>query len=166
MKNAKKKQSFSFTRLNQLSSRRSAAAAANSAQPQHLLHPDPQSGRRRSSVGSVRRYRTHNTGERLKEAGNINSSLLTLRKCINAMRLNEHAKNDNTVFQHHIPFRESKLTHFLQFFFSGASRVSMVVNINQNSSCFGRDAQRPHPEAALYNTGNELSRPADDQYRW
>lgn len=39
-------------------------------------------------------------------------------------------------FQHHIPFRESKLTHFLQFFFCGAGRVSMVVNINQNSSCF------------------------------
>lgn len=39
-------------------------------------------------------------------------------------------------FQHHVPFRESKLTHFLQFFFCGAGRVSMVVNINQNSSCF------------------------------
>lgn len=43
-------------------------------------------------AGSERCSRTHNTGERLKEAGNINSSLLTLGKCINAMRLNQHAK--------------------------------------------------------------------------
>uniref|UniRef100_A0A3B4XI38 Kinesin motor domain-containing protein n=1 Tax=Seriola lalandi dorsalis TaxID=1841481 RepID=A0A3B4XI38_SERLL len=82
-------------------------------------------------AGSERCSRTHNTGERLKEAGNINSSLLTLGKCINAMRLNQHSK-----FQHHVPFRESKLTHFLQFFFCGAGRVSMVVNINQSASCF------------------------------
>uniref|UniRef100_A0A3P9MW69 Kinesin motor domain-containing protein n=1 Tax=Poecilia reticulata TaxID=8081 RepID=A0A3P9MW69_POERE len=74
-------------------------------------------------AGSERCSRTHNTGERLKEAGNINSSLLTLGKCINAMKL-----------QHHVPFRESKLTHFLQFFFCVSGRVSMVVNINQNSS--------------------------------
>ena len=38
--------------------------------------------------------------------------------------------------QHHDPFRESKLTHFLQFFFCGAGRVSMVVNISRNSACF------------------------------
>ncbi|XP_013878782.1 kinesin-like protein KIF20B isoform X2 [Austrofundulus limnaeus] len=82
-------------------------------------------------AGSERCSRTRNTGVRLKEAGNINSSLLTLGKCINAMRLNQNAK-----FQHHVPFRESKLTHFLQFFFCGAGRVSMVVNVNQNSSSF------------------------------
>ncbi|KAM7370279.1 hypothetical protein PAMP_009842 [Pampus punctatissimus] len=110
MKIGKKNQSFSSTRLNQLSSRR-------------LVLCD--------LAGSERCSRTHNTGERLKEAGNINSSLLTLGKCINAMRLNQNAK-----FQHHIPFRESKLTHFLQFFFCGTGRVSMVVNINQSPSCF------------------------------
>ncbi|MEQ2169257.1 hypothetical protein GOODEAATRI_023221 [Goodea atripinnis] len=91
-------------------------------------------------AGSERCSRTHNTGERLKEAGNINGSLLTLGKCINAMRLNQNAKSLNLTFQcrfqHHVPFRESKLTHFLQFFFCGSGRVSMVVNINQNSSCF------------------------------
>lgn len=47
-------------------------------------------------AGSERCSRTHNTGERLKEAGNINSSLLTLGKCISAMRLNQHAKYDCT----------------------------------------------------------------------
>ncbi|XP_070783499.1 kinesin-like protein KIF20A [Enoplosus armatus] len=134
MKIGKKNQSFSSTRLNQLSSR------SHSIFSIRILRVDDVGLPRVLGVselslcdlaGSERCSRTHNTGERLKEAGNINSSLLTLGKCINAMRLNQHAK-----FQHHIPFRESKLTHFLQFFFCGAGRVSMVVNVNQNSSCF------------------------------
>ncbi|KAM6964716.1 uncharacterized protein kif20bb [Tautogolabrus adspersus] len=134
MKIGKKNQSFSSTRLNQLSSR------SHSIFSVRILKVDDVGVPRVLGIselalcdlaGSERCSRTQNTGERLKEAGNINSSLLTLGKCINAMRLNQHAK-----FQHHIPFRESKLTHFLQFFFCGAGRVSMVVNINQNSSCF------------------------------
>ncbi|KAF3853004.1 hypothetical protein F7725_013692 [Dissostichus mawsoni] len=85
-----------------------------------------------SSEEAYRRCsRTQNSGERLKEAGNINTSLLTLGKCISAMRVNQQRK-----IQHHVPFRESKLTHFLQFFFCGAGRVSMVVNISRNSACF------------------------------
>ncbi|TMS01444.1 Kinesin-like protein KIF20B [Larimichthys crocea] len=134
MKIGKKNQSFSSTRLNQLSSR------SHSIFSIRILRVDDVGVPRVLGIselalcdlaGSERCSRTQNTGERLKEAGNINSSLLTLGKCINAMRLNQHAK-----FQHHIPFRESKLTHFLQVFFCGAGRVSMVVNINQNSSCF------------------------------
>ncbi|XP_047465927.1 kinesin-like protein KIF20A isoform X2 [Mugil cephalus] len=134
MKIGKKNQSFSCTKLNQLSSR------SHSIFSIRILRVDDVGVPRVLGIselalcdlaGSERCSRTHNTGERLKEAGNINSSLLTLGKCINAMRLNQNAK-----FQHHIPFRESKLTHFLQFFFGGAGRVCMVVNINQNSSCF------------------------------
>ncbi|XP_059180022.1 kinesin-like protein KIF20B [Centropristis striata] len=134
MKIGKKNQSFSSTRLNQLSSR------SHSIFSIRILRVDDVGVPRVLGIselslcdlaGSERCSRTQNTGERLKEAGNINNSLLTLGKCINAMRLNQNAK-----FQHHVPFRESKLTHFLQFFFCGAGRVSMVVNINQNSSCF------------------------------
>ncbi|XP_070708234.1 kinesin-like protein KIF20A isoform X2 [Pempheris klunzingeri] len=134
MKIGRKNQSFSSTRLNQLSSR------SHSIFSVRILKVDDVGVPRVLGIselalcdlaGSERCSRTHNTGNRLKEAGNINSSLLTLGKCISAMRQNQHAK-----FQHHVPFRESKLTHFLQFFFCGAGRVSMVVNINQNSSCF------------------------------
>ncbi|XP_026170456.1 kinesin-like protein KIF20A [Mastacembelus armatus] len=134
MKIGRKNQSFSSTRLNQLSSR------SHSIFSIRILRVDDVGVPRVLGIselalcdlaGSERCSRTQNTGERLKEAGNINSSLLALGKCINAMRLNQNAK-----FQHHVPFRESKLTHFLQFFFCGAGRVSMVVNINQNSSCF------------------------------
>ncbi|KAG7218013.1 hypothetical protein INR49_020708 [Caranx melampygus] len=134
MKIGKKNQSFSSTKLNQLSSR------SHSIFSIRILRVDDVGVPRVLGIselalcdlaGSERCSRTHNTGERLKEAGNINSSLLALGKCISAMRLNQHAK-----FQHHVPFRESKLTHFLQFFFCGAGRVSMVVNINQSASCF------------------------------
>ncbi|XP_068161371.1 kinesin-like protein KIF20B [Antennarius striatus] len=134
MKIGKKNQSFSATRLNQLSSR------SHSIFSIRILRVDDVGVPRVLGIselalcdlaGSERCSRTHNTGERLKEAGNINSSLLALGKCITAMRLNQHAK-----FQQHIPFRESKLTHFLQFFFCGAGRVSMVVNISQSASCY------------------------------
>ncbi|KAM8837104.1 uncharacterized protein AB9W97_002464 isoform 2-T3 [Spinachia spinachia] len=134
MKIGKKNQSFSSTRLNHLSSR------SHSIFSIRILRVDDAGVARVLGIselslcdlaGSERCSRTHNTGERLKEAGNINNSLLTLGKCISAMRLNQHTK-----VQHHVPFRESKLTHFLQFFFCGGGRVSMVVNINKNSACF------------------------------
>ncbi|KAI3365136.1 hypothetical protein L3Q82_010104 [Scortum barcoo] len=134
MKIGKKNQSFSSTRLNQLSSRSHSIFSIRILKVEDVGVPRVLGISELALcdlAGSERCSRTHNTGERLKEAGNINSSLLTLGKCINALRLNQQAK-----FQHHIPFRESKLTHFLQFFFCGAGRVSMVVNINQNSSCF------------------------------
>ncbi|XP_076616249.1 uncharacterized protein kif20bb isoform X2 [Chaetodon auriga] len=134
MKIGKKNQSFSSTRLNQLSSRSHSIFSIRILRVDDIGVPRVLGISELSLcdlAGSERCSRTLNTGERLKEAGNINSSLLTLGKCISAMRLNQHAK-----FQHHVPFRESKLTHFLQFFFCGAGRVSMVVNINQSSSCF------------------------------
>lgn len=51
-------------------------------------------------AGSERCSRTQNTGERLKEAGNINSSLLTLGKCISAIRLNQQSKYANVLYVH------------------------------------------------------------------
>ncbi|KAM9837489.1 kinesin-like protein KIF20B [Aulostomus maculatus] len=133
MKIGKKYQSFSSTRLNQLSSRSHSIFSIRILQVEDVGVPRVINISELALcdlAGSERCSRTHNTGERLKEAGNINSSLLTLGKCINAMRLNQHAK-----LQHHVPFRESKLTHFLQFFFCGSGRVSMVVNINQSLTC-------------------------------
>lgn len=39
------------------------------------------------------------------------------------------------LFQH-VPFRESKLTHYLQSFFCGHGKVCMIVNINQCASMY------------------------------
>ena len=40
-------------------------------------------------AGSERTGRTGNSGDRLKEAGNINNSLMALRACIEALRENQ-----------------------------------------------------------------------------
>uniref|UniRef100_A0A087XLK3 Kinesin-like protein n=1 Tax=Poecilia formosa TaxID=48698 RepID=A0A087XLK3_POEFO len=97
MKIGKRNQSLSSTRLNHLSSR------SHSIFSIRILRIDDVGVPRVLGIselalcdlaGSERCSRTHNTGERLKEAGNINSSLLTLGKCINAMKLNQ---NDETL---------------------------------------------------------------------
>ncbi|XP_075791232.1 kinesin-like protein KIF20B isoform X1 [Pelodiscus sinensis] len=82
-------------------------------------------------AGSERYTKTHNEGDRLKESGNINTSLLILGKCINALKNSQQSK-----LQLHIPFRESKLTHFLQGFFSGKGKVHMIVNISQCAAAY------------------------------
>ncbi|XP_051475180.1 kinesin-like protein KIF20B isoform X2 [Apus apus] len=82
-------------------------------------------------AGSERYTKTRNEGDRLKESGNINTSLLILGKCINALKNCQQSK-----LQQHIPFRESKLTHFLQGFFSGKGKVYMIVNVSQCASAY------------------------------
>ncbi|KAM5236672.1 kinesin-like protein KIF20B [Ctenodactylus gundi] len=83
-------------------------------------------------AGSERSMKTQNEGERLRETGNINTSLLTLGKCINVLKNIEKSK-----FQQHVPFRESKLTHYFQSFFNGKGKVCMIVNVSQ--CCFAYD---------------------------
>ncbi|XP_020658871.3 kinesin-like protein KIF20B [Pogona vitticeps] len=82
-------------------------------------------------AGSERCTRTHNEGDRLKESGNINTSLLILGKCINALKTSQQSK-----LQQHIPFRESKLTHYFQGFFSGKGKVCMIVNVSQSAAAY------------------------------
>ncbi|XP_064631410.1 kinesin-like protein KIF20B isoform X2 [Lineus longissimus] len=83
-------------------------------------------------AGSERYSKTRSSGERLREAGSINRSLLTLGQCIDILRHNQTHKTSQRI----VPFRESKLTRLFQNFFSGKGRASMVVNINQNASMF------------------------------
>ncbi|KAA0723870.1 Kinesin-like protein KIF20A [Triplophysa tibetana] len=83
-------------------------------------------------AGSERCNKTKTFGERLKEAGNINNSLLILGKCIAALR---NIQNDRTK-TNYIPFRESKLTRLFQGMFCGRGRASMIVNINQCASTY------------------------------
>ncbi|XP_020350221.1 kinesin-like protein KIF20A isoform X1 [Oncorhynchus kisutch] len=83
-------------------------------------------------AGSERCGKTKTFGERLKEAGNINNSLLILGKCIAALRSNQSDRMKNG----YIPFRESKLTRLFQSIFCGKGRASMIVNINQCASTY------------------------------
>ncbi|XP_060099738.1 kinesin-like protein KIF20A [Heteronotia binoei] len=83
-------------------------------------------------AGSERCNKTHSFGDRLKEAGNINNSLLILGKCIAALKQNQNPK----LRQAYIPFRESKLTRLFQPFFCGKGKACMIVNINQCASTY------------------------------
>ncbi|XP_034753994.1 kinesin-like protein KIF20B isoform X2 [Etheostoma cragini] len=134
MKLGKKNQSFSSTRLNQLSSRSHSVFSVRILRIEDIGTPRVHSVSELclcDLAGSERCAKTQNIGERLKEAGNINTSLLILGKCINALRHNQQAK-----LLHHVPFRESKLTHYLQGFFCGRGKACMIVNINQCASMY------------------------------
>nr|CAB3259094.1 kinesin-like protein KIF20B [Phallusia mammillata] len=84
-------------------------------------------------AGSERWGKTDSFGERLKEAGKINSSLMTLGKCIETLRHNQqHGKGQQRV----VPYRESRLTRLFQGFLMGNGRACMIVNANQCASMF------------------------------
>ncbi|XP_068090878.1 kinesin-like protein KIF20A [Hyperolius riggenbachi] len=82
-------------------------------------------------AGSERCNKTQTVGDRLKEAGNINNSLLILGKCIAALKHSQNPKKAS-----YVPFRESKLTRLFQPFFSGKGKACMIVNINQCASTY------------------------------
>lgn len=74
-------------------------------------------------AGSERAEQTGATGERLKEASNINKSLLTLSIVIN--KLAEDPDNNRG----HIGYRDSKLTRLLQNSLGGNSMTVMICAI-------------------------------------
>ncbi|KAM9713186.1 kinesin-like protein KIF20A isoform 3-T3 [Menidia menidia] len=127
-----KNRSAAATKMNQSSSR------SHSIFTMKLLKIDVDTVERISEfslcdlAGSERCHRTKTFGERLKEAGNINNSLLILGKCINALRSSQTDRTKSS----YVPFRESKLTKLFQAFFCGKGRASMIVNINQCSSTY------------------------------
>lgn len=73
--------------------------------------------------GSEKLEKTGATDERLKEAQNINKSLLSLGNVISA--LSEKKR--------HIPYRDSKLTRLLQNCFGGNSFTSLILCCSSNS---------------------------------
>lgn len=113
-------------------------------------------------AGSERPSKSEVSGERLKEAANINKSLSVLGKVIAALG----AKSQ------HVPFRDSKLTYLLQDSMGAQNKVMMIVQTaptqfnSQESMCtllFGSSARsvqlgraearssKPKPNLALQN---------------
>lgn len=79
-------------------------------------------------AGSERSSRTKNTGVRLREAGNINNSLMTLRTCLEYLRENQQLAGNGAAKK--IPYRDSKITHMFKNYFDGEGQVSMIVCVN------------------------------------
>ncbi|XP_077372859.1 kinesin-like protein KIF23 isoform X2 [Festucalex cinctus] len=76
-------------------------------------------------AGSERTGRTGAEGTRIREAGNINQSLLTLRTCIEILRENQMCGTNKMV-----PYRDSKVTHLFKNYFDGEGKVKMIVCVN------------------------------------
>ncbi|XP_066502774.1 kinesin-like protein KIF20A [Hoplias malabaricus] len=137
----RRNQSFASTHLNHNSSR------SHSIFTIRLLHIDPQvelkKGTRISELSvcdlaGSERCKDQQNGDRMKEANNINTSLLTLGRCISALR---HNQNNKSRAPQVVPFRDSKLTRVLQSFFCGHGRSCMVVNINPCTSTYDETLQ-------------------------
>ncbi|EJF66398.1 kinesin-domain-containing protein [Dichomitus squalens LYAD-421 SS1] len=106
-------------------------------------------------AGSERTKHTHTSGERLREAGNINKSLMVLGQCMETLRVNQRAlarslqqgvrpgtqldTRDVKRTLALVPFRHSKLTEILMDYFvsegSGGKAV-MIVNVNPYDTGF------------------------------
>nr|XP_036670532.1 kinesin-like protein KIF23 [Drosophila suzukii] len=91
-------------------------------------------------AGSERSSRTKNTGVRLREAGNINNSLMTLRTCLEYLRENQLAAG-NGLAPKKIPYRDSKITHMFKNYFDGEGQVSMIVCINPRIEDYDENMQ-------------------------
>ncbi|KAG5853352.1 hypothetical protein ANANG_G00072370 [Anguilla anguilla] len=137
----RRNQSFASTHLNLASSR------SHSIFSLRLLHIHPEGERGHSTqtseltvcdLAGSERCKDQRSGERMKEANNINTSLHTLARCITALRHNQSNRSRLPLV---VPFRDSKLTRVLQGFFSGRGRSCMVVNINPCSSTYDETLQ-------------------------
>jgi kinesin family protein 20 len=86
-------------------------------------------------AGSERTKNTQTSGDRLREAGSINKSLMVLGQCMEVMRANQKRlaqslANAGRVDTRDVkktlavvPFRHSKLTEILMDYFAGDGRV-------------------------------------------
>lgn len=117
------------TGMNKRSSRSHAVVLINIA--------DAGTGEWRSSVsfvdlaGSERAQRTGNEGLRLRESVAINSSLMTLGRCLEALRWNHD--NAKAKRKKHVPFRQAKITHAFKNAFLGSGSTVLLVNVSASA---------------------------------
>ena len=78
-------------------------------------------------AGSERGTVTENRGIRLREGAKINTSLLALANCINAL-------GDKTKKGFFVPFRDSKLTRMLKDSLGGNCKTVMITTISPASN--------------------------------
>ncbi|KAI9269864.1 kinesin motor domain-containing protein [Sporodiniella umbellata] len=90
-------------------------------------------------AGSERIRNTLNFGQRLKEAGNINKSLMVLGQCMETLRHNQIkiAAGKKPMM---VPYRHSKLTELFKSSFEGDGKAVMVVNVNPFDTGFDENS--------------------------
>ncbi|XP_076594483.1 kinesin-like protein KIF23 [Chaetodon auriga] len=130
-----KKRRIANTQLNRESSRSHSvftvklAQAPLDADGDHILQDKSQVNVSQLCLvdlaGSERTSRTRAEGNRLREAGNINQSLMTLRTCMEVLRENQMCGTNKMV-----PYRDSKVTHLFKNYFDGEGKVRMIVCVN------------------------------------
>ena len=81
-------------------------------------------------AGSERQPRTGNAGLRLRESVAINSSLMTLGRCLEALRWNH---DNRTKRKRHVPFRQAKITHAFKNAFLGSGSTVLLVNVSASA---------------------------------
>lgn len=86
-------------------------------------------------AGAERLKKTGNVGVQLKEAGGINSSLLVLGRCLEAVCQNQTRTNKRQP-DSVIPVRDSKLTLLIQNSLCGHEKFVMVVNLFPTAEFF------------------------------
>ncbi|EFA04563.2 kinesin-like protein KIF23 [Tribolium castaneum] len=87
-------------------------------------------------AGSERTNRTQNTGQLLKEASQINNSLMSLRTCLDNLR-----ENQTTGANRLVPYRSSRLTLLFKNYFEGEGRIEMIVCVNPSAADFEENLQ-------------------------
>ncbi|KAG2237930.1 hypothetical protein INT48_002491, partial [Thamnidium elegans] len=90
-------------------------------------------------AGSERYKNTNSSGQRLKEAGNINKSLMVLGQCMEVLRVNQikAEMGKNTAI---VPFRHSKLTELFKSTFEGDGKAVIIVNVNPFDTGFDENS--------------------------
>jgi hypothetical protein len=85
-------------------------------------------------AGSERSKRTQVGSTRQKESTQINKSLMTLMRCLRAMKEDGRHGGSSSV----MPFRDSKLTHIFMCHLtsSSAARTAIMVNVNPGKDDF------------------------------
>ncbi|KZT65576.1 kinesin-domain-containing protein [Daedalea quercina L-15889] len=105
-------------------------------------------------AGSERTKHTQTSGDRLREAGNINKSLMVLGQCMETLRANQRtlarslgapngARMDTRDVKRGlavVPFRHSKLTEVLMDYFVGEGKAVMIVNVNPYDTGFDENS--------------------------
>lgn len=92
--------------------------------------------------------------ERRKEGSFINKSLLTLSNVIHKLSMTSTGQSLSTT--EHIPYRDSKLTRFLQPALSGSSLISILCTID-----IGGDGENSHCVPETYKTLRFAARAKD-----